>query len=187
MVRYRAPADEFGTPQGATAGRYGWLGSKDRASDTPGGLTLMGARLYTPTLGRFLQTDPVPGGSANSYDYAAQDPINAFDLDGRLLCPGLVWRTFYVWGQVAAGYCYGACMVPGIRPGRCSGSESCMPTYNFRIRLVCEGLGTGCDLSVYFGSTYPRAQGSASRTLLFGQVWDMRLTLPVWTSILVGG
>jgi hypothetical protein len=33
---------------------------------------------------RFLQTDPVPGGSANDYDYAAQDPINAFDLDGRM-------------------------------------------------------------------------------------------------------
>jgi hypothetical protein len=32
---------------------------------------------------RFLQTDPVPGGSANLYDYAGQDPVNVFDLDGR--------------------------------------------------------------------------------------------------------
>ena len=32
---------------------------------------------------RFLQTDPVLGGSANSYDYAGQDPINNLDLDGR--------------------------------------------------------------------------------------------------------
>jgi hypothetical protein len=36
---------------------------------------------------RFLQTDPIPGGSANDYDYAGQDPINAFDLDGRMLVP----------------------------------------------------------------------------------------------------
>ena len=32
---------------------------------------------------RFLQTDPVPGGSANDYDYSGQDPINNTDLDGR--------------------------------------------------------------------------------------------------------
>lgn len=43
----------------------------------------MGVRLYDPTTGRFLQTDPIPGGSANAYDYAGQDPINQFDLDGR--------------------------------------------------------------------------------------------------------
>jgi hypothetical protein len=30
----------------------------------------------------FLQTDPIPGGSCNPYDYACQDPINMFDLNG---------------------------------------------------------------------------------------------------------
>lgn len=44
----------------------------------------MGVRLYSPTLGRFLQTDPVAGGSANAYDYVYQDPINSYDLDGRM-------------------------------------------------------------------------------------------------------
>ncbi|MFI9455832.1 PA14 domain-containing protein [Amycolatopsis sp. NPDC052450] len=43
----------------------------------------MGARTYLPILGRFLQTDPISGGSANNYDYANADPINSLDLDGR--------------------------------------------------------------------------------------------------------
>src|SRR5690349_4071299 len=33
---------------------------------------------------RFLQSDPVPGGSANAYDYCSQDPVNDADLDGRV-------------------------------------------------------------------------------------------------------
>ncbi|SNQ47854.1 hypothetical protein FRACA_2040001 [Frankia canadensis] len=43
----------------------------------------MGVRLYEPSLGRFLQTDPEPGGSDNPYDYAHQDPYNTLDLDGN--------------------------------------------------------------------------------------------------------
>ncbi|WP_308205030.1 RHS repeat-associated core domain-containing protein [Frankia tisae] len=83
--------NEFGKPYNpATAyPRYGWLGAKERSHDTLSGVILMGARLYNPTTGRFLQTDPVPGGSDNPYDYAHQDPYNKTDLDGRcfLWCP----------------------------------------------------------------------------------------------------
>jgi len=38
--------------------------------------------MYSPSLGRFLQVDPVSGGSANAYDYVDQDPVNELDLDG---------------------------------------------------------------------------------------------------------
>jgi RHS repeat-associated protein len=77
--------DEYGLPIGTAASRYGWLGGKQRSSEDLAGLVLMGVRLYNPQLGRFLQTDPVPGGSANDYDYANQNPINTYDLDGRMI------------------------------------------------------------------------------------------------------
>jgi len=76
--------DPNGTPH-TTAGpdTYSWLGGHRRDQDTLGDVTLMGQRLYNPVLGRFLQTDPVPGGSANDYDYANQDPVNGMDLSGQ--------------------------------------------------------------------------------------------------------
>jgi len=74
--------DEFGDPVSPNGLTYGWLGGKTRAGAGVGNLTLMGVRLYDPATGRFLQTDPVPGGSANPYDYCSQDPINCYDLQG---------------------------------------------------------------------------------------------------------
>jgi RHS repeat-associated protein len=76
-------ATEFGVPRQQSERRYAWLGEKQRRTALPSGVVEMGVRIYVPQLGRFLQTDPVPGGSANAYDYANQDPINTLDLDGR--------------------------------------------------------------------------------------------------------
>jgi RHS repeat-associated protein len=75
--------DEFGVQRaGASPQRYGWLGSFLRGRDASSGLVVMGRRVYSPSAGRFLQTDPIVGGSANPYDYAAQDPANLSDVDG---------------------------------------------------------------------------------------------------------
>nr|MBA2608358.1 RHS repeat-associated core domain-containing protein [Actinomycetota bacterium] len=78
-------ADEYGATTAAPASRLGWLGKQQRF--TVGGalgLVRMGVRLYDPRLGRFLQTDPIEGGSANNYDYVAGDPVNKVDLDGQI-------------------------------------------------------------------------------------------------------
>lgn len=76
--------DENGNTKSNTAGgRYGWLGGKQRSAEALGGVVLMGVRLYTPALGRFLQTDPIVGGNANAYDYCTADPINCTDLSGE--------------------------------------------------------------------------------------------------------
>ncbi len=73
--------------------RYGWLGAHQRSTDTIGGLTLMGARLYNPATGRFLSVDPIVGGTPNAYVYPP-DPVNNVDLDGlRCLCGPGVWGS----------------------------------------------------------------------------------------------
>ncbi|WP_246291147.1 PA14 domain-containing protein [Lentzea indica] len=66
---------------------FGWLGQHQRHYEHAGALSLvqMGARPYSPLLGRFLSVDPVEGGSANDYDYVNGDPVNVTDIDGR--CP----------------------------------------------------------------------------------------------------
>ncbi len=114
--------DEFGVPIGTnTPGRYGWLGGKQRSSETLGGLVLMGVRLYNAQLGRFLQTDPVPGGSANAYEYCNADPINCYDLDGKISWKR-AWRKFRGggWRKVAAGAAFGICVVASA--GACLGA-----------------------------------------------------------------
>lgn len=89
----------------------GWLGSHQRPTafgqtgvDAAGPIE-MGARVYLPKIGRFLQVDPVDGGSANAYDYAYQDPTNLQDLTGmcvlKLPCPKIIKSAVHAAGSAA--------------------------------------------------------------------------------------
>jgi RHS repeat-associated protein len=95
--------DEFGNPVSGSAGRFGWLGGKARRTELASGVIQMGARSYVPSLGRFLTPDPIPGGSANPYDYANQDPVNNSDLTGECsrLNPNCLSRQIKKFNQRA--------------------------------------------------------------------------------------
>jgi len=108
-----ATCDATGTKQGATRGYdpYGntlgattlpdtstgnldaaWHGAQQRPTEHQAGLTTtieMGARQYTPLLGRFIETDPIEGGTGtNDYGYMS-DPINNADLNGLYCLTGV--------------------------------------------------------------------------------------------------
>jgi RHS repeat-associated protein len=79
-----ADTSEYGVPTINLPPKYSWLGSLELPTELPSGVIAMGARSYIPQLGRYLQPDPVPGGSANAYAYTFGDPVNTSDPSGEL-------------------------------------------------------------------------------------------------------
>ncbi len=76
--------DEFGIPGPNNLGRFGYTG---QAWLPEIGLSYYKARMYSPTLGRFLQTDPIGyGDGINWYDYVGGDPVNRTDPLGLEGC-----------------------------------------------------------------------------------------------------
>jgi RHS repeat-associated protein len=69
--------DEYGIPGAANAGRFQYTG---QAWLPELGMYHYKARIYSPTLGRFLQTDPIDvEGGVNLYAYVGNDPVNFVD------------------------------------------------------------------------------------------------------------
>jgi len=98
--------DPFGVPTNSPAASpYGFVGKWQKLTDPLSDLIIMGTRPYDPVLGRFLSVDPVPGGSANDYDYVWQDPLNRNDLDGNFAVAAVVPLA------PAASFCFPECFV----------------------------------------------------------------------------
>jgi RHS repeat-associated protein len=69
--------DEYGIPSSGNVGRFQYTGQTWLPEL---GMYYYKARIYSPTLGRFLQTDPIGfGGGMNIYAYVGNDPINFVD------------------------------------------------------------------------------------------------------------
>jgi RHS repeat-associated protein len=82
----KADTSEFGVPTLSLPPKHSWLGAFELSTEElPSGAIDMGARSYVPEIGRFLQPDPISGGSANAYTYSFGDPVNTFDLTGEFV------------------------------------------------------------------------------------------------------
>ncbi len=82
---------EYGVPRTGSSPKYSWLGGMQLSTELPSGVIAMGARSYVPRIGRFLQPDPVEGGSANAYAYTYGDPVNTSDPSGEFTVGTPAW------------------------------------------------------------------------------------------------
>jgi RHS repeat-associated protein len=114
------------------------------SSSQPSGLYYYRARMYSPTLGRFMQPDPIGYVSGdNLYAYTDNDPLNLTDPSGR--CP----------------WCIGAA-IGGIAGGISGGIAGYHATGTWQGAVL--GAGGGAVVGAAAGALTPWAVGAVTAT-----------------------
>ena len=175
--------DDWGIPNAGNVGRFGYTG---QAWLPELGMWYYKARIYSPTLGRFLQTDPVGyKDQVNLYAYVGDDPLDARDSSGMHTCPAQDCKTVAGIIQNLAAIGDSMRMVTGSHiPSQASTT----------IAHLVSGLGKqGVDNGIrienaqltqgMLGQTIDGGRSSQTIQLDFGQISD-RGGFPVGASVL---
>ncbi len=103
--------DVYGQPGAADPDHPNPFAFTGRRFDPETGLYYYRARYYNPTLGRFLQTDPIGyGDGMNMYAYCGNGPVNAVDALGTAMLTQATGRLAISQGPETTSYLQGATM-----------------------------------------------------------------------------
>ncbi len=135
-VTARQSFDPWGQQMSGTARSFGFLGAFGKRTDTALGSVQMGARSYDSALGTFVSADSVLGApglsaTANRYEYAAENPLAVYDLDGNapsVTSPLAGGAGASISGSVSESSAYAqgiAATSPQMKPdsGQCGGDD----------------------------------------------------------------
>ena len=168
--------DPFGAPldtQPADQTVHRFTGAFAKQYDTATSLILMGARPYDPALGRFLAVDPIDGGSLNNYDYAGQDPINGYDLNGTMASADSVTAGIVPTRDLIVAIALNAAAAGTIEytegPGRMSGVTGHVKAPHLPPAADCSGFATW----VYYAAGMADPNGAGyNGTGYTGTLWS---------------